>query len=297
MASTLIAQLDNPAALQLTSKRLATVVSVLLMIACVYLLVEITWMFFAPNDQSAASVSPAKSTRMNTQSQQANFRQLTAANIFGVSDKAVVAQPRKAPVTRLNLTLKGVLAAIPMNLANAIIAQGRSGKEENFGIGDKIPGGVVLKEIYPDYVVLERNGRDEILKLQRESGVDGAGQSRGKSLYNARASSTSASSPGAALKEIRSNILKNPTSFGQYALPVVVKKNGKQIGYRLKPQQQGDLLAELGIQSSDIIIQINGVKLDKPQNGISALRKLSTAKNLDIIVQRNGAEVPINISL
>lgn len=297
MANTLSTQLDNPAVLQLTSKRLANVVSVLLIVACVYLLVEITWMFLVPNDKGAVSISPVKSTRMDAQSQQANFRQLTAANVFGVSDAAVVAQPRKAPVTRLNLILKGVLAAIPMELANAIIAQGRSGKEENFGIGDKIPGGVVLKEIYPEYVVLERNGRDEILKLQKQSGVGGTEQSRSKPLYNARASSASASSPAAALKAIRSNILKNPTSFGQYALPVVVKKNGKQIGYRLKPQQQGELLAELGIQASDVIIQINGVKLDKPQNGISALRKLSTAKNLEIIVQRNGAEVPINISL
>ncbi len=295
MANTLITQLDNPAVLQLTSKRLATVVSVLLMVACAYLLVEITWMFFAPNDQSGAVVSQSKSARTNTQTQQANFRQLTSANIFGVSDRVVAsAQSRKAPVTRLNLTLKGVLAAVPMELANAIIAQGQSGKEDSFSIGDKISGGVVLKEIHPDHVVLERNGRDEILKLQKESGVAGIGQSRGGSRHNARAKNTS---PAAALKSIRSNILKDPTSFGQYALPVVVKKNGKQIGYRLKPQQQGELLAELGIQASDVIIQINGVKLDKPQNGISALRKLSTAKNLEIIVQRNGAEVPINISL
>ncbi len=295
MTNTLITQLDNPAALQLTSKRLATVVSVLLMVACAYLLVEITWMFFVSNDQGTTVVSQRKPARTNTQTQQANFRQLTSANVFGVSDRAVIPQSKKqAPVTRLNLILKGVLAAVPMELANAIIAQGRSGREDSFGIGEKIPGGVVLKEIYPDYVVLERNGHDEILKLQKESGVAGIGGSSNKSRYNARAKNTS---PASALKSIRSNILKDPTSFGQYALPVVVKKNGKQIGYRLKPQQKGELLSELGIQASDVIVQINGVKLDKPQNGISALRKLSTAKNLEIIVQRNGAEVPISISL
>ena len=295
MANTLSAQLENPAALQLTSKRLANVVSVLLCVACAYLLVEITWMFFVPDEQSVSAVSQKKSARNNAQTQQANFRQLTAANVFGVSDRAVVQQrQKKTPVTRLNLVLKGVLAAIPMELANAIIAQGRSGKEENFGIGEKVSNGVLLKEIHPDHVVLERNGSDEILKLQKESGVAGIGQKRSNSRYNARAQNNS---PAAALKSIRSNILKDPTSFGQYALPVVVKKNGKQIGYRLKPQQKGELLSELGIQASDVIIQINGVKLDKPQNGISALRKLSTAKNLDIIVQRNGAEVPINISL
>lgn len=295
MANTLSAQLENPAALQLTSKRLANVVSVLLSVACAYLLVEITWLFFAPDEQGVSAVSQKKSARSNTQTQQANFRQLTAANVFGVSDRAVVQQrQQKTPVTRLNLVLKGVLAAIPMELANAIIAQGRSGKEENFGIGEKVSNGVLLKEIHPEHVVLERNGRNEILKLQKESGIAGIGQSRSNSRYNARSQKTS---PAAALKNIRSSILKDPTSFGQYALPVVVKKNGKQIGYRLKPQQKGELLSELGIRASDVIIQINGVKLDKPQNGISALRKLSTARNLSIVVKRNGAEVPINISL
>ena len=57
------------------------------------------------------------------------------------------------------------------------------------------------------------------------------------------------------------------------------------------------MLSELGIESGDVITQINGVKLDNQQNGISALRKLSTAKNLNIVVKRNGAEVPLNISL
>lgn len=295
MANTLITQLSNPAVSKLINQRLATVASILLIIACAYLLVEITWMFFDEGDQSAALVSQTTPTQTRQQPQQSSFKRLVEANIFGVSDRAAMPQQKQAPITRLNLTLKGVLASIPMESASAIIAQGKSGKEENFSVGDKMPGGVLLKEIYPDYVVLERNGQDEILKLEKESGVGNSGQSGSrKSMYNAPARNAS---PATTLKEIRSNILKNPTSFGEYALPVVVKKNGKQIGYRLKPQQQGHLLAELGIEAGDVIIQINGVKLDRPQNGISALRKLSTAKNLDIVVQRNGAKIPLNISL
>jgi general secretion pathway protein C len=159
-------------------------------------------------------------------------------------------------------------------------------------VGDKMPGGILIKEIHPEYVVLERNGRLETLKLQKISDVEGFSRSN-----NSASPSAGARSPAAALKQIRGDILKNPTSFGDYALPVVVKENGRQIGYRLQPQKKGQLLAELGVQSSDVITQINGVKLNKPQNGISALRKLSTAKNLNIVVKRNGAEIPLNISL
>ena len=293
MGNTLIAQLNNPAMLQQLSRKSATVVSLLLIIACAYLLVQITWMFLPQDDAGIAPMKTMTQPVVNTSSQDDSFRKLTGANIFGVSEKAAVQQPSKAPETKLNLTLKGVLAATPMELASAIIAQGKAGKEEIYSIGDRMPGNVLIKEIHPEYVVLERGGRLETLKMQKISGVAGVDATNTSSLSSRRDGGGHATE----LKQIRSNILKNPTSFGEYALPVVVKENGKQIGYRLKAQKKGELLAKLGIQSTDVITQINGVKLDQPENGISALRKLSTATNLDIVVRRNGAEVPLNISL
>ncbi len=287
MPNTLITQLSNPLVLQQLNQRLATIVSLLLVIACAWLMVEITWMFFPQGDDTLSVAQQKTQPRINNQSQKNNFRKLTSANIFGVSNAAVVQNQTDVPETRLNLTLKGVLAAMPMKMASAIIAQGKKGKEDIYGIGDKMPNGVIIKEIHPEHVVLERSGRLETLKLQKISGV---GKVKSSSRYRR-------GSPEAALKQIRSNILKNPTSFGDYALPVVVKENGRQIGYRLQPQAKGDLLAELGIEKNDVITQINGVKLDKPQNGISALRKLSTARNVSIVVKRNGAEIPLNISL
>ena len=295
MSNTLITQLNNPIVLQQLNQRLAALASVLLIVACAWLLVEGTWMFFPQDEDASLSVKQKAQPLVNKQSQQSNFKKLTTANVFGASEKAIVQKQSKVPETRLNLTLKGVLAATPMKMASAIIAQGKNGKEDIYGIGDKMQGGVIVKEIYPEYVVLERNGRLETLKLQKISGVGNLRSSA--KPYSKTGGVISKGTPEAALKQIRSNILKNPASFGEYALPVVVKENGNQIGYRLQPQKKGQLLSEIGIQRNDVITQINGVKLDKPQNGISALRKLSTAKNLNIVVKRNGAEVPLNISL
>ncbi|MFV9616020.1 MAG: type II secretion system protein GspC [Gammaproteobacteria bacterium] len=292
MANALITQLNNPVVFQQLNQRLAAIVSLLLIVACAWLLVEATWLFFPQDDETTLPVQQQNRSQINKQTQQNNFNKLTTANIFGVSDKAVPQKQLKVPETKLDLTLKGVLAAKPMSRASAIIAKGKSGKEDIFSVGDKMPGGILIKEIYPEYVVLERNGRLETLKLQRNSGIAGFSRSN-----KSASSSRGASSPAAALKEIRADILKNPTSFGDYALPVVVKEKGRQIGYRLQPQKKGKLLAELGIQSNDVITQINGIRLNKPQNGISALRKLSTAKNLNIVVKRNGAVIPLNISL
>ena len=296
MTDALIAQLNNPLVLQRYNQRLATAVSLLLIVACAYVLVQITWMFFPQEDIMLPVRKPTQSM-VGSSSSQNNFNNLTAANIFGISDRAAVNKQTKVPETKLNLTLKGVLAAMPMDRASAIIAKGKSGKEDIFGVGDKMPGGVTVKEIYADHVVLERGGKLETLKLQKISGISNLGPSSGGRGSKSSGYMYGSKTPAAALKQIRSNILKNPTSFGEYALPVLVKENGRQIGYRLQPQKQGSLLADVGIQPNDVITQINGIKLDKPQNGISALRKLSTAKNLSIMVKRNGAEMPINISL
>jgi len=295
MSNTLITQLNNPLVLLQLNQRLAAIASILLIVACAWLLVEMTWMFFPQGEDTSLLVQQKSQPLINKQNRQNSFKKLTSSNVFGVSDKAIVQKQMKVPETKLNLTLKGVLAATPMKMASAIIAQGKNGKEEIYGIGDKMPGGVTIKEIYPEHIVLERSGRLETLKLQKISGL-GNIYSSGKSYLNSNGAYLKGS-PEAALKQIRGNILKNPTSFGDYALPVVVKENGKQIGYRLQPQEKGQLLSELGIQKNDVITQINGIKLDRPQNGISALRKLSTAKNLNIVVKRNGAEIPLNISL
>jgi len=294
MANALITQLNNPAVLQAANQRLATIASLLLTVACAYLLVEITWLFLPQEKAELPPVRSQKQSMINKQAQQNNFNALTAANIFGVSEAGGVQQQTEVPETKLNLILKGVLAA-KTELASAIIGQGPTGKEDIYSVGDRLPGGVQIKEIHPEYVVLERNGQLETLKLQKESGFDDINSAINQS--SVQDSSGGALSPAMALTEIRSNILKNPTSFGEYALPVVVKENGKQIGYRLQPQQKGELLSELGLQSTDVITEINGVKLDQPQNGISALRKLSTATNLNIVVKRNGTDVPLNITL
>ena len=293
MANALITQLNNPVVLQQLNQRLAALASLLLIVACAWLLVEVTWLFFPQDDETSLPIQQQNNTQINKQTQQNSFNNLTTANIFGVSDKAVPQKQVKVPETKLNLALKGVLAANPMSRASAIIAKGKSGAEDIFSVGDKMPGGILVKEIHPEYVVLERNGLLETLKLQKISGIGGLNLSNNRRSP----SSGSARSPAAALKEIRGDILKNPTSFGDYALPVVVKENGKQVGYRLQPQKKGKLLAELGIQSNDVITTINGVKLDNPKNGIVALRKLSSAKQLIIVVKRNGAEIPLNISL
>jgi len=289
MVQSLTILLNNPENIQLVLKKLPTVMSVVLVIACAHVLSQITWALLASDEQSATTRMTTPKIAPKKNNQQA-FRQLTSSNLFGIAGLTRTTKTAKAPETRLNLVLKGVFAAIPMASASAIIARGKNGKEDIYGIGDKLPGGVTIKEIHPVHVILERQGQLETLHMPKISSI-------GKLTNTTSRKNTRKNTPSTSFTAMRQNILKNPTSFAQYALPIIVRENGKQIGYRLQPQKKGDILAKMGLEPSDVITSINGVALDNPQNGISALQKLSTAAEINITVKRNGAEVPLNIQL
>lgn len=215
------------------------------------------------------------------------------AHLFGTAENTAVDSKEVTTVTRLNLVLRGVFAASDPKYGIAIISSGKNGDEEVYGVGDPLPGNATLHAVHAEDVILERNGQLEILKLTRETSPDLPGiSSSDNSGYGY------SGSPGAALAQVRNTILHNPTSFGDYALPMVIREHGKQIGYRLMPQAKGkELLRELGLEPNDIITSINGVKMDDPRNGITALRALQRAQSINITVRRNGAEVPLTIQL
>lgn len=291
MTNSLSFLLTDSKSLQPVLQRLPDIVSLLLIIACAYTLANMTWMLLPQNDITTSNPDQSNDThKKNQPNSKRLFRELSNAHLFGVAQKKATAVSTKAPETKLKMILKGVLAATPMNMAIAIISPNKKGKDVMYGIGDKLPGNVTLKEIHPDHVILSRSGRLETLRLPKDSD-----SSKVSSGFAPTANTISPQNQS--LNDIRNDILKNPTAFGDYALPVVVKQNGKQIGYRLQFQKKGDVLKQAGLLSTDIVTSINGIKLNNPKEAMRALQKLSKTKQLDMIVQRNGANVPINLQL
>ena len=291
--------LNQTEQLQASLKRLPLVINFVLIIACAQIMSELIWMLLDDSGtETIAVITPAnqiKNQNNARQSQQQAFRNLSSAHLFGIAEtKKAALSTDNAPETKLNLTLKGVLAAGSTPIASAIIARGSNGKEEIYGIDDKIPGGITLREIHPEHVILERQGRLETLRMQKSKG---SGQVSLNNKFQSSATSTISTASSRKLKNIRNDIIRNPASFSKYAVPVVVRENGKQIGYRLQAKQNSDLLVQAGLKPSDVIISVNGTRLNDMKNSISALNALRTANNINITVKRNGTEVPLNIQL
>jgi len=281
------------------SQRFApAIVSIAVLLFVSYLLAKITWQLFEPAPTLSKQASPsAQISRKNTRNNpfQQQLIALNNAHLFGIANAPVAKQAIKdAPETTLNLTLRGILSAQPMDLASAIISTGKRAKEMIYGIGDNVPGNATIQEIHPTHIILMRNGRLETLKLPEKSVGGIAQKKRGTTSGELNMHQT----PDKILGDIRRNIMKNPTSFGQYAIPVPVSKNGKLQGYRLRPQKKGrELFRQFGLQRNDIVTQVNGVQLNDPVQSMAALRKLSSASNINLIVLRNGISTPIQFNI
>jgi general secretion pathway protein C len=292
--------------IQKLNRYLPSIFNVVLIIACSYTLAQITWLLIPVDETSQAPVTQnlSKASGRQKSAQQQKIQQISNAHLFG-QYQAVVTKVTKtdAPETRLNLILKGVLASVPMTNASAIIALGKRGKEDIFGIGDKVSSATV-REIHADHVILERAGKLETLRLPKDKDdlIKSAPSSR-PNLYSKSSPKRPSSrilpesTPSQVLSDIRKKIMKNPTSFGQYAIPIPYNENGKLRGYRLKPQADRALFDQVGLQPNDVIVDINGISLNNPANGLKALGALQRAKRFEISVLRNGSVIPLSFEM
>ena len=153
--------------------RLPGVVSIVLVIAIGWYLARLLWVFVPQdNDFDWSKRAPSGSSVTITEtSTGVNFGNIVSAHLFGEAG-AEPLEPQgnviDAPETRLNLKLRGTIAAGDEKYAHAIIGDGK-GEDGVYFIKDSVPGGAVLHEIYPDRVILNRAGALETLRLPRIS--------------------------------------------------------------------------------------------------------------------------------
>ena len=131
---------------------------------------EFTWYILDGETQRNASedLQAQAVSQQRNENRQSGFSIQAMMGMFGVvsakraTDQSAAVTPTEAPKTRLQLELKGVVAADRHEDAGAIIlAKGRN--EDYFSVGDDIHGQATLIEVYADRVILNSNGRREAL--------------------------------------------------------------------------------------------------------------------------------------
>ena len=274
------------------ARRVIAILNILLVIWIAAQLATITWDLFPGPDTVAQGVagSPAGPRPPRSNPDRQLIAGLPSWHLLGVPARdtgpAVVAAPENAPDTQLRLTLRGALASGDRALARAIIAD-QSGKEDQYAIGSMLPGNAELSEIYPDRVILKRNGRYETLRLPDDTGAVG----RAPGLSTAPAALRNTRSPAERLRAVRDQLRNKPNTISK-----VLRANRKSddsgniIGYELMPGTSPDLFREVGFEEGDVVIQINDLSLAEPGNDGKALAVLYSGEPVTLKLLRNGQE-------
>lgn len=154
---------------RLGERQLVWAVNLLLLLLVAQALTGLIGRWLEPPQQEAVSKPVSAASVTAGPSAQILAKQVANWHLFGrAQSMAVTSGPTVAPETKLNLVLSGVIALPKQEDAVAIIAAGPRAAEKSYGVGDSLPGGASLKEIYGDRVIIEHRGRVETLTLHRK---------------------------------------------------------------------------------------------------------------------------------
>jgi general secretion pathway protein C len=191
--------------------------------------------------------------------------------------KAAVAA--NAPRTQLNAQLNGVLASSDPAKSIAIIAM--SGIQNSYGVGDMIDGTQArIRQVYPDRVIIERDGRDETLMLD--------GEEYGKPLPQTNT---------APLGSLRSELMADPGKITDYLNISPVQVDGRMTGYRLNPGSNPEFFNQSGLQANDLAISINELDLRDNMQAMQAMQQMAGATEMTVTVERQGEQFDIYVRL
>lgn len=272
--------------------RVIQVVNLLLVIWIASKLATLTWDFIGSSESPEDAVAEVKNVPVPVNPDLELIRKMPDWHLMGIPSREQAPVIRTtavdAPDTRLKLILRGALASEDPEHARAIIAD-PGGKEEQYAIGDKLPGNAELSEVHQDRVILKRSGRYETLRLPKDK------QSGGKVTSRPVPRKTSAS-PAQRLQSVRQQLKQGSNTLGNLIRATPQRgKGGKTIGYSLSPGKDPSLFAQVGLQQGDVAIQINDIKLDNPTNSARALKSLQSGDSVSVTVLRDGQEEVVNL--
>lgn len=181
--------------------------------------------------------------------------------------KATETAPDPHPAFR-NLALLGTVSGDSL-AAFAVIAERDVQTQKLYRLGDSILDGVIV-DISKDKVIIRRNGKDQILTMQNQGAYQGAMQPDGTGLKN-------------------QDIQRKKGSFGipggssemmEIASPVRVRScvfEGGTSGLELVAIKPGSLIEKMGVKTGDIIEEIDGKPITKPDEMIFAYEQAQSA--------------------
>jgi len=229
-------------------------------------------------DQFAIS-APVMSPRARTKG--IEVTNIIAAHLFGVATTdPSVQDPASAVPTSTQLVLLGTVATDDPKRGVAIISDGWSANV--YRVGEDL-GPARLHSIYLDRVVIDRSGTLESVILPR-SRIGGAAVAADAGVPQ-RMPGSAASAPRAArLPQGEFGVFQDL----MHTEAATDAASGKMRGIRVAPGSDSSAFESAGLHSGDVIIAVDGVRLDNPQRSEDVLEKIRNGAGATLLVEREG---------
>lgn len=306
----MVSALQLPAPLQRNIIYIPRVLCYVLVVLIAITAAKMVWSLVgggAANPGEAPKISSAPPKLVKPPAPRPDYgSQIARLHLMGKATAASAAAVQtQAPDTSLNLSLNGVLA-LGDGEGFAIIAN-ESKKHKFYQIDDEITSGVRLNAVFNDYVLLDRGGRSEKLRLPKATLGD-LNQpinktAKTKTSFNSRSRTAAPAASDvpvvediSSLASLRKELTKNPASIGKFMLitPENDSESGKFQGFRVQPNQESSaLFYDLGLMDNDLVISINDITLDNPNKGTQVFQQLVSAKEIAMTVLRDGTEITL----
>jgi general secretion pathway protein C len=259
---------------------IALVSTLALVIFTASIISKVIWQVLEKDNSFPAS----KTLDINTTETSVNLR--LPSNLFGSLTSSEPSKYSKIEKTRLNLVLVGILAK--QENPSVIIKQ-QGDKENIYQINDFITPTTILKEVFSDYVVLERNGNLEKLEIIRK----GLEESNSNNAPSYEISNSNKSKLSQYLKDLNNkpenlfNVLSVEPNYS----------NGELRGFIISPGTEKALFEGLGFQKNDIILNINNNELTNLSQAFKLKNVLVEQKLFNFKVERKGQIKFLTINL
>jgi len=300
---------------QRVQKRVAQLVMALLLVYIAHISANITWSLVpqAQQSHSSASQTSSRNKYSNKENKSIDVAKIQSLNLFGQYNETAVEEPEiemaNVPETTLNLTLSGLVASDDKTIAAAIIEN--QGKQETYGIGDIIVGTrASLEQVLMDRVLIKQSGRLETLMLDGFDYSQPAQKLTRKTETKNRRTQTAPKSKRSGVvdqrnnkeltttaKNLRSEISQNPAKIGDYLRISPKRKDGKIVGYSLRPGKKPEFFKLSGLKAGDVAVEMNGYDLIAPAQAMQAMAEMKKARDISLLVNRQGSLTEILISL
>jgi general secretion pathway protein C len=251
-------------------------------------LAQWTWLVIKPPLPPLVLTPPTPAPQLNTFS----LQPLLAAHLFGqVSQDLTGGRLDNLPISSLNLVLTGVIASASGGHA-LISVNGQP--QEPFGVGQTITGNAVLQAVYPDRVVIQRNGALESLMLEGAEKTPMEQWTPPAAAYRPPAASgnivqETGTNRYTVEREQLATQMRTPEFLRQAT--IVPSKSG---GFQVQQIQAGSLYEKLGLRAGDVIKSVNGTSINSAEDAIRLYQQIPTVGAVQLEIVRGGKPEQLN---